>query len=147
MGVAAGNVPELSYSVWIGLTCEYEQLLFAGFRSSSWLPNSMKALSLVILLGATLPYVARAAVPEYKLVIRNHTYQPATLKVPANAKFKLLVSNEDATPSEFESNDFNREQIVLRHNGDRLRRPAGSRGYTFFDDFHRATGNGVLVVQ
>lgn len=108
----------------------------------------MKALPLAILLSAALPCVAGAAVPEYTLVIRNHAYQPATLKVPANTKFKLLVRNEDATPSEFESNDFNREQIVLPGTTTTVFvGPLDSGSYTFFDDFHRATGNGVLVVQ
>ena len=108
----------------------------------------MKPLLLAILLSATLPCVAGAAVPEYTLVIRNHTYQPATLQVPANTKFKLLVRNEDATPSEFESNDFNREQIVLPGTTTAVFvGPLDKGRYTFFDDFHRATGNGVLVAQ
>ena len=108
----------------------------------------MKVLLLTILLCAALPSVAGAAVPKFTLVIRNHTYQPTTLKVPANTKFKLLVRNEDATPSEFESNDFNREQIVLPGTTAVVFVGPLDRGsYTFFDDFHRATGNGVLVVQ
>ena len=108
----------------------------------------MKALPLAILLGTALPCAAGAAVPEYTLVIRNHAYQPSTLKVPANTKFKLLVRNEDAMPSEFESNDFNREQIVLPGTTATVFVGPLDRGsYTFFDDFHRATGNGVLVAQ
>ncbi|MEY2161254.1 MULTISPECIES: cupredoxin domain-containing protein [unclassified Rhodanobacter] len=108
----------------------------------------MKLFLPAILLCAALPCVAEGAVPEYTLVIHNHTYQPTTLNVPANTKFKLLVRNEDATPSEFESNDFNREQIVLPGTTATVFVGPLDRGsYTFFDDFHRATGNGVLVVQ
>jgi hypothetical protein len=88
------------------------------------------------------------AMPEYELVIRNHQFSPSTLKVPANTKFKVLVTNQDSTPSEFESNDFSREKLV----------PAGSTvtvfigplsegHYEFFDDFHRSTCSGVLIVQ
>ncbi len=108
----------------------------------------MKSLSLMLLLSAALPCVAAAAVPEYTLVIRNHAYQPATLQVPANTKFKLLVRNEDATPSEFESNDFNREQIVLPGTTATVFvGPLDEGRYTFFDDFHRATGNGALIAR
>ena len=108
----------------------------------------MKLLLSAILLCAALPCLAATAVPEFTLVIRNHAYQPATLKVPANTKFKLLVRNEDTTPSEFESNDFNREQIVLPGTTATVFvGPLDHGSYTFFDDFHRATGNGVLVVQ
>src|SRR6202047_3806318 len=56
---------------------------------------------------------AAAEMPEFALVIKDHIYQPSELKVPADTKFKLLVTNEDATPEEFESTDFNRETVVL----------------------------------
>jgi len=105
-------------------------------------------LPLALLTGIALPCMASGAMPEYALVIRNHAYQPATLQVPANTKFKLLVRNEDATPSEFESNDFNREQIVLPGTMTTVYvGPLDKGRYSFFDDFHRATGNGVLVAQ
>lgn len=108
----------------------------------------MKSLLLMVLLGVALPCTAMAAVPEFTLVIRNHAYQPASLQVPANTKFKLRVRNEDTTPSEFESNDFNREQIVLPGTTATVFvGPLDKGRYTFFDDFHRATGNGVLVAE
>jgi len=88
------------------------------------------------------------AMPEYKLVIRNHQFSPSTLKVPANTKFKVLVSNQDSTPSEFESNDFRREKIVLAGSTVTVFIGPLSKGrYTFFDDFHQSTGHGVLMVQ
>lgn len=86
--------------------------------------------------------------PEYTVVIRNHAYQPATLQVPAGTKFKLLVRNEDAAPSEFERNDFNRGQIVLPGTASTVYvEPLDKDRYAFFDDFHHATGNGVLVAE
>ena len=97
--------------------------------------------------GASIAGPAQA-VPEYKLVIRNHMFDPATLKVPADTKFKVLVTNQDSTPSEFESTDFNREKIVLP--GATVTvfiGPLGKGQYKFFDDFHQRTGNGVLIVE
>ncbi|MDQ2971881.1 MAG: cupredoxin domain-containing protein [Rhodanobacteraceae bacterium] len=91
---------------------------------------------------------AAADMPEYKLAIKDHKFEPAQLTAPANAKFKVLVTNQDATPSEFESNDFNREKIVLPGNTITVFvGPLDKGSYKFFDDFHQDTGNGVLIVQ
>lgn len=88
------------------------------------------------------------AMLEYKLVIRNHRFSPSTLKVPAHTKFKVLVSNEDSTPSEFESTDFSREKIVMPGSTVTVFIGPLSKGrYRFFDDFHQSTGNGVLIVE
>ena len=104
-------------------------------------------LALTGLAGATVP--ARAAdMPEYKLVIKNQQFDPATLKVPANTKFRVLVTNQDAAPSEFESNDFNREKIVRPGSAvTGFIGPLKPGQYKFFDDFHQDTGQGVLVVE
>lgn len=109
----------------------------------------MKPLLSVALGVALLPCVAVAApMPEYTLVIRGHAYQPVALQVPANTKFKLLVRNEDTVPSEFESNDFNREQIVLPGTTATVYiGPLDKGRYTFYDDFHRDSGRGVLIAQ
>jgi len=92
--------------------------------------------------------VCAAEMPVYKLVIKDHKFQPGELTVPANTKFKVLVSNQDSTPSEFESNEFNREKIVLPNSQITVFiGPLDKGNYKFFDDFHQDTGNGVLIVQ
>ena len=102
----------------------------------------------LVVLGLIAGAAGAADVPEYKLVIKDHKFQPAELKVPANTKFKVLVSNRDATPSEFESNEFNREKIVLPNSEVTVFiGPLDKGTYKFFDDFHQDTGNGVLIVQ
>ncbi len=105
--------------------------------------------SAVILACALLAGPALAAdMPQYTLTIRDHKFQPAQLTVPANTQFKVLVHNQDATPSEFESSDFNREKIVLP--GSQITvfiGPLDKGSYKFFDDFHQDTGQGVLIVQ
>ena len=85
--------------------------------------------------------------PEYHLVLQNHKFEPATLKVPANTKFKVLVTNRNATPSEFESADFNREKIVLPNSTITVFvGPLAKGSYKFFDDFDHAT-TGVLIAE
>lgn len=111
-------------------------------RGSKWL--------LVLMFACTAMFVAQAhaeAMPEFHLVLQNHKFVPATLKVPANTKFKVLVTNRNAVPSEFESADFNREKIVLP--GSTITvfiGPLDKGTYKFFDDFNQAT-TGTLVAE
>ncbi len=87
------------------------------------------------------------ATPEFHLVLQDHKFEPATLKVPADTKFKVLVTNRNATPSEFESTDFNREKIVLPNATVTVFvGPLAKGSYKFYDDFNHAT-TGVLVAE
>ena len=107
--------------------------------------RTLAAIFAFVLLGGT---AVAADMPQYKLTIKDHKFEPTQLTVPAGTKFKVLVRNQDATPSEFESNDFNREKIVLP--GGEITvfiGPLDKGRYKFFDDFHQDTGQGVLVVE
>ena len=93
-------------------------------------------------------FAAAAEMPEFALVIKDHIYQPSELKVPADTKFRLRVTNEDATPEEFESTDFNRETVVLaKHSIIVYVGPLHAGTYGFFGDFHRDTAQGRLIVE
>ena len=110
--------------------------------------NKLLAVSSLVFAALLANAAQGADLPVYKLIIKNQAFQPTELKVPANTKFKVLVINQDATPSEFESSDFNREKIVLPGTSVTVFVGPLSKGsYKFFDDFHRDTGNGVLIVQ
>ncbi|MBS0317906.1 MAG: cupredoxin domain-containing protein [Proteobacteria bacterium] len=104
---------------------------------------------LAVALAALLTVCAWAAdVPEFHLAIRNHTFEPVELRVPAGVKFKIVVANNDATPEEFESNDFNREKIVMP--GATITvfvGPLKAGTYKFFGDFHQDTAQGRLIVE
>ncbi len=89
-----------------------------------------------------------AAEPEIALVIRNHRFEPAEIKVPAQQRIKLVVHNQDSTPEEFESKPLGREKMV----------PAGSKvtiligplkpgRYAFVGEYHEATAKGVVIVE
>ena len=87
------------------------------------------------------------ALPEFHVQLQNHEFTPASLKVPAHTKIKVLVTNHNPTPSEFESTDFNREKIVLPNSTITVFiGPLGKGTYRFFDDFHQAT-TGILIVE
>lgn len=101
-------------------------------------------IGLLLLSGAALA----DELPQYNLVIRNHVYQPAELKVPADVKFKLLIENQDASPEEFESTEIGREKIVLpRSTVSVFVGPLKRGSYRFFGDFHQDTAQGRLIVE
>ena len=92
--------------------------------------------------------LAAAAEPELQLVIKNHRFEPAELKVPSGQRIKLTVHNQDSTPEEFESHSLNREKII----------PGGAKAsifigplkpgrYTFFGEYNEATAKGAVVAE
>ena len=101
----------------------------------------------MVCAGVLATRAAAADIPEFHLLLQNHQFQPATLKVPANVRFKVLVTNRNNMPSEFESSDFNREKIVLPNSTITVFvGPLKPGSYKFFDDFHQATA-GTLIVE
>lgn len=93
-------------------------------------------------------HAAAVEIPEYSLVLKDHTYSPSELKIPADTKIRIKVTNQDATPEEFESTELNRESIVLPgQTVDVFVGPLKAGNYHFFGDFHQDTAQGRLVVE
>jgi plastocyanin len=110
--------------------------------------NRHHFLSAMALVALTCAGTVQAAEPEMLLVIKNHRFEPAELKVPSGQRIKLVVHNQDATPEEFESHSLNREKIV----------PAGTKAtiyigplkpgsYAFFGEYNEATAKGTVVAE
>jgi plastocyanin len=107
-----------------------------------------RLIAAVSLQMALAGVAAADNMPEYTLVIKNHVYQPSELHVPAGAKIKIIVRNEDATPEEFESTDFGREKIVPPNSSITVFvGPLKAGTYGFFGDFHQDTAQGRLIVE
>ncbi len=107
----------------------------------------MKRFLIAALLA--LPLAAFATeVPMFTLTIKDHRYEPTTLKVPANTKVQIKVVNNDSTPEEFESSDFNREKIVMPNSSTTVFvGPLKAGKYGFFGDFHQDTAQGTLIAE
>ncbi|MEO6799272.1 MAG: cupredoxin domain-containing protein [Rhodanobacter sp.] len=107
----------------------------------------MKRFFLAVLFA--LPTAVLATdVPMYTLTIKNHRYEPTTLKVPADTQIKITVVNKDSTPEEFESTDFRREKIVMPNGSITVFvGPLKAGQYKFFGDFHQDTAQGVLIAE
>ena len=113
-------------------------------RAQRCLPLIAALIACLALLGTP----ARAADTELLLVIKNHRFEPAELKVPAGQRVKLVVHNQDSTPEEFESHSLNREKVI----------PGGAKAtifigplkagrYDFFGEYNEATAKGVVIAE
>ncbi|MFE8069918.1 cupredoxin domain-containing protein [Marinobacteraceae bacterium S3BR75-40.1] len=106
----------------------------------------MKRLFLSSLLAVALP--AMAATPTFNLTIKDHRFQPSELTLPAQQKVKLVVSNEDASPEEFEGEDFDVERIIPGNTSATLHvGPFKPGRYEFMGEFNEDTAQGVLIVE
>ena len=105
----------------------------------------LTALAELAVVGLAWPVVAE---DSYGLTIKDHKFVPDTLEVPANARIKLVVKNEDATPEEFDSDNLHREKVV----------PAGAEAiiyigplkpgtYEFKGEYHQDTAKGRVVAK
>jgi plastocyanin len=106
------------------------------------------ALTLWAFAGVAAPGFALAQdAVEITITVKNRTFDPARIEVPADKPIKLTVKNLDATPMEFESKSLRVEKIVTANNQGIVNIRAQKAGeYEFFDDFHKET-RGLLVVK
>jgi hypothetical protein len=97
---------------------------------------------------ALSPALAFAADNEITLVIKDHQFSPAEVRIPAGKKVKLIIDNQDATPEEFESHELNREKIIpAKSKGTVYIGPLKAGKYPFFGEFNQATARGVVIAE
>lgn len=113
--------------------------------------NRPPLFTLALLLVSGLVAPAMASTPEatpYALTIKDHKFQPDTLKVKAGEKIRLTVHNDDATAEEFESHSLQREKVVAAHSDIViLLRPLAAGSYPFFGDFNQDTAQGKIIAE
>tara|TARA_R110000787_G_scaffold102680_6_gene208770 strand:+ start:8646 stop:9035 length:390 start_codon:yes stop_codon:yes gene_type:complete len=99
----------------------------------------------VLLLRSSFSF---SAVPTIEIEIRDHLFFPSEVNVPRDTKVRLLITNRDATPEEFESYELNREKVI---SGDTKTvifiGPLPPGVYPFFGEFYPKTAQGTVVVE
>jgi hypothetical protein len=96
--------------------------------------------------ASTLPPLSSLAGEAITLTIKDHRFTPDQVTAPAGERFQIEVSNQDATPSEFESSDLRVEKIVV--GGGKISVMAGPLKpgtYKFYDDYHPDTAIGTIT--
>ncbi len=111
----------------------------------------MPRLVCLVWVAALLVFAGAASAvaddPSFPLALKNNQFVPSELGIPAGIKVKLVVRNDNPTPSEFESTQLHREKVVTP--GQQISvfvGPLDPGSYEFFDDFHPQT-RGRLVVK
>lgn len=106
-----------------------------------------------MLLLSTLGLCTGAAcwagdLPAYPLNIENGRFAPETIEVPAQTRFKLVITNHGPGPEEFESKEL-RKETVLAPGVTRsvVFAPLKPGAYSFFGEFHPDTAQGRIVVK
>lgn len=108
---------------------------------------SKTLIHIVTAVALAMPLTA-AAVEEYRVVIENHRFEPAEVKIPAGKRVILLVENRDATPEEFESHELKREKIIAGGKTAKIRiGPLKPGRYPFFGEFNEDTAQGAVIVE
>lgn len=84
----------------------------------------------------------------YEIIIKDHKFSPAELRVPAGEKIKLIVDNQDSTPEEFESHDFNREKIIAANTKATIFiGPLEAGTYKYFGEFNMDSAQGIIIAE
>ncbi|MEP7208029.1 MAG: cupredoxin domain-containing protein [Casimicrobiaceae bacterium] len=115
--------------------------------ASNTLSQATRRVTLLV-ATALLSFAALAADPEVTIVIRDHKFEPAEVRVPANTKIKLVIDNQDASAEEFESKELKREKVIPgKSKGTVLVGPLKPGRYSFVGEFHEKTAKGVLIAE
>jgi len=110
--------------------------------------DNLKIAATTLLLTIGAAGAAWAEPATYTLTIKDHKFDPAELKIPANQAATLTVKNLDTTPEEFESKPLRIEKVI----------PAGGEAsfpiralkagkYKFFGEFHEDSAKGEIVAE
>ncbi len=95
-----------------------------------------------------LPEHAWAQEPTFTITIRNHRFEPAEVRVPANKRITLTVINDDPTPEEFESRPMKVEKIIPGKSKATIRiGPLKPGSYPFIGEFNMSTAKGVVIAE
>ena len=96
-----------------------------------------------LMAGTIIP--ASASDP-IRLTIKDHRFSPDKITVPTGERLRLEITNQDATPEEFESSDLRVEKIIVP--GGKITvivGPLKPRDYKFFGEYHSDTASGILT--
>lgn len=104
---------------------------------------------LLLLSFLTIAWVIPChAMPEFKLVIKNHLFHPSQVTIPANQKVRFLIINQGDSPEEFESYSLNREKVIMGHSRTIIYiGPLAPGNYHFFGDFHPRSAQGQVIAE
>jgi plastocyanin len=108
----------------------------------------MRATVLAMALAVLGAPAANAFAQEFNLVIRNHKFEPEEIRIPAGKRVSVYVTNEDATPEEFDSSALKVEKVIAGRSKALVRiGPLDAGRYEFMGEFHAETAKGAVIAE
>lgn len=107
-----------------------------------------KQLLIGCVLMALSTAIYAADLLTFKLELNDGKVNPARIEVPAGQKIKIEIHNTGKSPVEFESVQLRKEKVLAPGASSFVViAPMQPGEYKFFDDFHAATAQGVIVAK
>ena len=111
-----------------------------------------KHLRPIILLLITCAYFSSTtcagAQTAIDVTIKDHSFTPSEIHVPAGKPAVLNIKNEDATAEEFDSSALKIEKVIGGGNEGTVRlRPLDPGRYPFMGEYHSDTAQGVVIAE
>lgn len=98
--------------------------------------------------AALSPSGVALAQDALSVTIKNHKFEPAEVKVPANKRITLTVINDDPTPEEFESHPLKVEKVIPGKSKATVQfGPLKAGKYKFEGEFNSKTAQGVVIAE
>src|SRR5271154_5228156 len=106
-----------------------------------------RLLVALVIAGRVIPAVAEEP-PTIAVTIQDHRFTPSEIHVPQGKPVILKVTNEDATPEEFDSTALKVEKVIVGGTYGTIHlRPLGPGRYDFMGEYHSDTARGVVVSE
>ena len=106
--------------------------------------GALGALALV----APLAPAGTAEEAEVTISIKDHKFDPAEIKVPAQKAIKLTVNNLDTSAEEFESHSLGVEKVIAGKGSATIRlKPLAKGTYAFVGEYHEETAKGTIIAE
>ena len=111
-----------------------------------------KHLRPIILLLITCAYFSSTTFAggqtAIDVTIKDHSFTPSEIHVPAGKPAVLNIRNDDATAEEFDSSALKIEKVIGGGNEGTVRlRPLDPGRYPFIGEYHSDTAQGVVIAE
>jgi hypothetical protein len=112
----------------------------------------MRRAVLAIVSGVLLALAAPAALADdlvtYAIALKDKTFTPAELKVPAGKPFIIRFTNGNAAPAELEAKDLQIEKVAAGNATIVVRVKAQEpEKYLFVDEYQEDVAKGYIIVE
>jgi plastocyanin len=111
----------------------------------------MKKFVLALAFATTTALAAGGAAQAQEaltVTIKDHKFEPAEVKVPANKRVTLTVVNDDPTPEEFESRVLKVEKVIPGKSKATVQfGPLKPGKYKFEGEFNSKTAQGIVIAE